>query len=237
MFKPFFAMGLMCCFAFKVSASPENDARYMASQRFLEEEIHAMRANAARYYVEYLGGLLSRYNVRIKDPKRLESLVPQEITDVAIDVQLKEFADSYLEVYDAQQLSEIRTFYLTGVWQKLKRLSYDECKSGAVKKTVIAPQVRGYEVLKIQQFLTPQEFRDFRDFFDSETGRVFGAGFEHEVICSDELNTTGVFSLRLGEATIRTEFVLNALKTKGIFRFSNPVARKDFIAKIESEIQ
>ncbi len=232
-----FTVILLCCLALTASASPEDDAKYIASQRFLEEEVRTMRTNASKYYVRYLDSLLRNHNIRVRDAERLEILVPNEITDVAIDEQLDDFAKSYLKTFDAQQLTEIKSFYQTGVWQKLRRLSYKECKAEAADRIVISPLAWGYEETKIRHFLSPQEFRDFRYFFESETGKAFGASSEHQVSCSDGLMTTGVFSLRSGEAAIRTEFVLSALKTKGLFWFSNPIARKDFIAKLESEIK
>ncbi|MEO1107371.1 MAG: hypothetical protein AAFX90_05555 [Pseudomonadota bacterium] len=236
MIKLFLTVGFVCCAAFKVSASPEDDAKYIASQFLLEEQILTMRKNASRYYVEYLDGLLSKYTVRVKDTKRLENLVPEEITDIAINGHLDEVTQWHLETYDEQQLSEIRAFYLTGAWQKLKKLSHKECKAGWVEKTVIAPQLRGYEEARIQRHLSPSEFQNYLDFFGSETGKAFGKLREYEVTCSEQYTSTSVFELRQGEETLRTEFVLSALKAKGLFQFSNPVARKDFIAKIESEI-
>jgi hypothetical protein len=228
---------LLCCLASKVSASPEDDAKYIASQRFLEEEVHTMRTNASKSYVTYLDSLLRKHNIRVKDAERLAIRVPNEITDVAINKHFDDFAKSYLKTFDAQQLSEIKSFFLTGIWQKLRKLSYKECKAEAEDRTVISPQAWGYEEAKIRYFLSPQEFRYYRYFFESETGKAFGASSEHHVSCSDGLTTTGVFSLQSGEEAIRTEFVLSALKTKGLFWFSNPIARKDFIAKLESEIK
>ncbi|RBW55116.1 hypothetical protein [Ruegeria sp. A3M17] len=237
MTKLFLTVGLVFCIAFKVSASPEDDARYIASQFFLEEQIHEMRENASEYYVEYLAGLLNKHNVRLKDPERLEGFVPEEITDIAIDGYINKSTQRVLDAFNAQQLSEIRTFYLTGTWRKLSLLNYEELTTGKEEKTVILPQDLGYEEYKIRQFLSPQEFQDFQEFVESETGKTFVEKYSevHFLMVLDAI--TAPMYLRRGEATLRTEFVLDALKTKGIFEFSNPIARRDFIAKIENELQ
>lgn len=237
MIKFFLSVSLICCAAFKVSASPEDDAKYIASQFLLEEQILTLRKNASRYYVENLTELLGKHNIRVKDTKRLVSLVPKEVTDIAINGHLDEIAQWQLDAYNTQQLSKIKEFYLTGTWQKLRKLSYKECKARWEEKTAIAPQVHGYEEARIQRHLSPKEFQSYLDFFGSETGKAFGKLHEYEIWCSEHYTSTSVFLLRRGEATLRTEFVLSALKTKGLFQFSNPVAHKEFIAKIKSEIQ
>ncbi|MEX0317635.1 MAG: hypothetical protein AB3N21_06775 [Ruegeria sp.] len=239
MIRLLFSVVIIFCIGTKVSASSKDDAAYLARQFIFEEQIQEMRERAAKAYVARLARLLSEYSIKVKDFGRFEDLVPQAITDIAVNGFLDDGTQRYLETFTAQQLNEIAIFHRSGAWQKLYRISYEEMsrEGPGEEKTIIIPNFHGYEESKIKELLSFQEFLQFRAFFDSETGKVFMDEVESLFfhLAFDALAAS--VHLRRFEATINAEFVVEALEAKGIVEIPNPIVRKNLIAQIKKELR
>lgn len=224
-----------------LSASPKDDATYLAQQMLSNEALETTRELLRRRLVVAYEDPLAEVGVSIADHDRFAAMLPNSATDGAIDNILQRIENKYLELFTPQQLAEIAAFHRSDLGQKLLNAHKEQALQDSYDNNldVRFADIHAHEQSYLAQLLTPEELVEFDNFSESDAGKVLQEN-------ANRLGTTAGFSVlgRIMEVSMSepqinldTLYMIDILETDGIIAFPNRIWRNDLIKQLRNDLQ
>jgi hypothetical protein len=235
------AMTVLALTGQALSASPKDDATYLAQQMLSNEALETTRELLRRRLVVAYEDPLAEVGVGIADHDRFAAMLPNSATDGPINNILQRIENKYLELFTPQQLVEIAAFHRSDLGQKLLNALEEQALQDSYDNNlgVRFTDIYAHEQSYLAQLLTPEELLEFYTFSESDSGKALQEN-------ANSLGTTAGFSVigRIMEVSMSepqidldTPYMIDILETDGIIAFPNRIWRNDLIKQLRNDLQ
>jgi hypothetical protein len=217
-------------------ASPRDDAVYIVQRDLTPEWLDRVRSTIGRAFVFVYSKPLLRLNIEVADEDQFLELIPDEDIAPFVERYRVGLVEAYLSVYTPEQLAVVAEFLRADEGAKAEDLfsevylqkhidALQHARANAQTLSSDDPQVKELEEFIAHQNASMASLEDSIDEIAQDTTVAFATLF-----------TLMGYVMEINE--LEREFdhpvTVAALKTDGVFNYSNPVQRQTLIRELSS---